>query len=261
MPSGTKNHCYRNIINLIPPHDVYIETHLYTGAVMRNKSPARVNIGIDINPAIIPQYASSIVNDGDSLDDTAIYDGVDIQARCRHISPYMAGVADTAIADGGAGFFFLTADAHSFLESYPFTGGEFVYLDPPYLLEARRSQRPIYAYEYTRQQHVELLEIIRGLPCNVAISGYKSEMYDRHLKGWRLVTFEAMTRGGKLATECVWMNYPPPVALHDYRYLGGDYRERERIKRKAKRWRQRFDKLPILERQAIVKELRDAGIV
>ena len=43
-----------------------------------------------------------------------------------------------------------------------------------------------------------------------------------------------MTRGGRLATEWVWMNYPEPIALHDYRYLGEDFREREPIKRKKR---------------------------
>ena len=32
-------------------------------------------------------------------------------------------------------------------------------------------------------------------------------------------------------TEYLWCNYPAPMALHDYRYLGKDFRERERIKR------------------------------
>jgi hypothetical protein len=31
-------------------------------------------------------------------------------------------------------------------------------------------------------------------------------------------------------------NFPEPVALHDYRYLGEDFRQRERIKRKKQRW-------------------------
>jgi hypothetical protein len=35
-----------------------------------------------------------------------------------------------------------------------------------------------------------------------------------------------MTRGVPLATEWLWCNFPPPVALHDYRHLGASYRER-----------------------------------
>ena len=40
-----------------------------------------------------------------------------------------------------------------------------------------------------------------------------------------------MTRGAWLATEWLWCNFPPPVALLDYRHLGASYRERRRIKR------------------------------
>ncbi len=40
------------------------------------------------------------------------------------------------------------------------------------------------------------------------------------------------------------------IALHDYRYLGEDFRERERIKRKKQRWVNRLQTMPVLERQA-----------
>jgi hypothetical protein len=34
----------------------------------------------------------------------------------------------------------------------------------------------------------------------------------------------------------VWMNFPEPAELHDYRFLGEDYRERQDIKRQRERW-------------------------
>jgi len=37
-----------------------------------------------------------------------------------------------------------------------------------------------------------------------------------------------------------------------YRYLGADFRERERIGRKARRWRAKPDRLTPLERQAVL---------
>ncbi len=41
--------CHR-IINLMPPHQVYIEPFLGDGAVMRAKRAARLNIGLDLDP-------------------------------------------------------------------------------------------------------------------------------------------------------------------------------------------------------------------
>ena len=41
---------YQTIINLMPPHEVYIEPFLGAGAVMRLKRPAARNIGIDLDP-------------------------------------------------------------------------------------------------------------------------------------------------------------------------------------------------------------------
>ena len=44
---------YQTIINLIPPHDTYIEPFLGAGAIMRMKRPAARNIGIDRDPEAV----------------------------------------------------------------------------------------------------------------------------------------------------------------------------------------------------------------
>lgn len=44
---------YQRIINLMPPHEVYVEPFLGGGAVMRLKRPARLNIGVDLNPNVV----------------------------------------------------------------------------------------------------------------------------------------------------------------------------------------------------------------
>jgi DNA adenine methylase len=53
---GGKGRTYQQLINLMPPHRRYIETHLGCGAVMRNKLPAEVNIGIDIDQSVIDRW-------------------------------------------------------------------------------------------------------------------------------------------------------------------------------------------------------------
>jgi DNA adenine methylase len=92
----------------------------------------------------------------------------------------------------------------------------------------------------------------------VLISGYWSTLYANALKEWRSVSFQAMTRGGHPATEWLWYNYPEPIALHDYRYLGVDFRERERIRRKKQRWVRRLHAMPILERRALLAAIGEA---
>lgn len=92
----------------------------------------------------------------------------------------------------------------------------------------------------------------------VMISGYWSPLYADRLTGWHSTSFQAMTRAGKTATEWLWCNFPPAVALHDYRYLGVTFRERERIKRKKQRWTDRLHRLPLLERQALLSAIEEA---
>ncbi len=47
---------YQAIINVMPPHDTYIEAFLGTGVVMKNKAPAMRNIGVDLNPGCVDGF-------------------------------------------------------------------------------------------------------------------------------------------------------------------------------------------------------------
>src|SRR3990172_9227664 len=212
---GGKNSAYQKIINLIPPHKVYIEAFAGSGAILRHKRPALANIAIDVDTSALEQLRCTIAEGGDT-------------AWLKQVE-------------------FLNTDSLAWLASYSFQGDEFVYADPPYLFSTRRQHRPIYRYELGEQDHTTLLGVLKGLRCQVMISGYWSELYAQALAGWHVATFEAITRGGGMATEHLWMNYPRPIELHDYRYLGEDFRERERIKRKKQRWAHRLKSMPVLE--------------
>jgi hypothetical protein len=76
-------------------------------------------------------------------------------------------------------------------------------------------------------------------------------MYDDALHGWNTFDFQASTRNG-MATERLYMNYPAPVVLQDYRYLGKDYRERERIKKKTNTILRKIDSMNEIHRTAIL---------
>ncbi len=213
--TGGKGGTYQRYINLMPPHDDYIESHLGGGAIMRYKREAKRSIGTEIDPAVIGMWT-----DINQID-----------------------------------FELIHGDAIAFLKKYPFTGKELVYCGPPYIRKTRKKYYSIYKYEYNVEQHIELLKVIKTIPCMVMISGYGSKLYMGSLSDWKTCSFQAATHNG-MATEWIWMNYPAPVQLHDYRYLGDNFREREKLKRKLKRWAARYKSMSVLERQALLSALQ-----
>ena len=214
FPGGKNLHgVYQRIINLIPPHRIYIETHLGSGAILRQKKRAEINIGLDIDPETISSF-----------------DANDDQLIC-------------------------CTDARQFLADYDFVGDEFIYSDPPYVKSTRRGGQ-LYKHEYSDRQHIELLTVLQRIPCNIMISGYWSELYAQQLTDWHCEAFESRDRSGRKVMEHLWMNYvAPPDELHDYRYLGDDFRDRQRIKRKQNRLKQKILGMPVRERNLLISEL------
>lgn len=254
------------LINLMPPHSVYVEAFLGAGSVMRQKRPAVLNVGLERSPATAEQTRLQI-RDLATLDVT-VYD------RWIPSSELLvaAGIAksDVALSGGIAKsndvnrrpsplWTVLERDALTWLESYSnlLPANTLVYCDPPYVRSARRGGRDLYEFEMTDVEHVKLLTLLKTLKCHVMISGYFSDLYSSTLAGWNTSTFQTTVRSGATATEWVWFNYPKPVELHDYRFLGSRFRERERIKRKVKRWTAKLEKMPVLERQALLCAMRD----
>ena len=71
--------------------------------------------------------------------------------------------------------------AHRFLAEYGYRGSELVYSDPLYLTHTRSSRRR-YRFDYEEADHVELLERLRILPCQVMPPGYPRRCTTRALK-------------------------------------------------------------------------------
>jgi hypothetical protein len=200
---------------------------------MRRKLPACINIGIDADGAVISRAKAMLAS-----------------------KTWLASTSDGN--DGAAGFEFRKGDGIGWLSRRKWTGRELVYCDPPYLISTRRRHRRMYRCELSEAGHVHLLAVLVRLPCMVQVSGYWSELYGRWLEKWRAVRFMAQTRGGKPAEEWLWMNYPAPVELHDYRYLGSGFRERERLTRLRKRWIARLGRMGELERGALLSAMAAA---
>jgi site-specific DNA-adenine methylase len=217
---------YQTIINQIPPHQTYIELFLGGGYILRTKKPAWYrNIGIEINPAVFKKW-----NDAR---ETGIHD-FDILHDC--------------------GIEFLGNTIGEMVTRKK--EDTFIYADPPYPRDTRKSARPLYEFEFTEADHRRLLGTISLLPYNIAISSYENDLYNEYLAGWRKISYTAQTRKGK-ATEVLYMNYPEPEMLHEYTFAGNNYRERERIRRKVQRHIEGLKKLPALERNAILQAIFD----
>lgn len=146
--------------------------------------------------------------------------------------------------------------AEEFLESYQFRGDELVYADPPYHPATRRRQR-IYRMDYTEEDHERLATLLQGLPCMVILSGYANPIYERVLTGWRTRTFQAKTHTD-VRTETLWFNFEPPKQLHDSRYVGVDFRERQTIRRRISRLQERIVRMDAVERSAFMQWLHEA---
>lgn len=83
----------------------------------------------------------------------------------------------------------------------------FMYLDPPYVIEARKSKRPQYKHEMTEEDHIRLLKTIQDSKAKIMISGYQTELYDEMLKDWNRYEYSATAEMGLQRTEVIWTNY------------------------------------------------------
>ena len=98
--------------------------------------------------------------------------------------------------------------------------GALFYCDPPYVLSTRVDQKSYTNYEMDDNQHIKLAETLKSCIGKVAISGYRSELYDRLYEGWTRLDKETITTAGNTnktesnqrpkRTESLWINYKLP---------------------------------------------------
>jgi len=220
----------QGLISLMPWHRVYVEPFLGGGAVMLAKRPAEWSVGVDLDAVAVMGFARAWR--GGSVRDPV--------------------TREVAVRTGGGGVSLLVGDGIELLRRFPWRGDELVYADPPYLMETRRGGS-LFRRELDEAGHCELLEVLVGLPCLVMVSGYWSGLYASVLAGWRSWRYRSLTRGGTSAVEWVWMNYGAVGRLHDYRFVGGGYRARERVRRRARRWVRRLMAMGSLERGLLLE--------
>ena len=208
-----------NLINLIPMHKVYWELCLGSGGLSRWLQLPQLAIGFEIDKAVVKKFTPS----------------------------YPPGLV-------------VINNCHSgILQELKYLGPDhFIYIDPPYPKSSRRSPVDIYNYEWSDEQHINLLSSIKDTRALVAISTYQNKLYDEMLPQWNKKIFPTCVHG-KVAAEVVMYNYADPVDKIDYRFHGKNKTDRQRFKRKIARWINRLQALPAQERVAILNYLISEG--
>lgn len=241
---GGKGQVFRWLINEIPPHRRFVSLFLGHCAVMRHKRPAAVNIGLDLDVEVIGFWWRWLAEKRRPAAGTPL--------------PADSGGSDVA----AVGWHFLQGSAFDWLTMRGTDLGpdDFLYVDPPYIHDSRSSSRDYYNYELSYDDHKRLVALLQPLKARIMVSHYHHPLYMDGLKGWRWECCRTVDRGGNEKVEYIWCNYPQPSRLHDYSYLGADFRQRQNIKRKQARWLANLGSMDRLERLAMIEAVeRFAG--
>lgn len=107
-------------------------------------------------------------------------------------------------------------DFRKLLQRIPDRSEVLIYADPPYLPEVRTRRCDAYRHELSGDDHIDLLEILTDFTsANIAVSGYRTKLYDQKLKGWRRYDFRrpltlpqrAVRQHRDRRTDCLWTNW------------------------------------------------------
>jgi DNA adenine methylase len=85
------------------------------------------------------------------------------------------------------------------------------YCDSPYHPSTRTAKK-VYRFEMTHEDHVKYLATVKECKGKVMLSGYRYDLYDTELSGWRREDFNIANNAAKASTkrrmvESLWMNF------------------------------------------------------
>lgn len=67
----------------------------------------------------------------------------------------------------------------------------------------------MYACEYSNEDHQLLLECLVNFKGHVILSGYQSDLYEEKLSSWFKLSFDSVTEAGGRKVEVLWCNFEP----------------------------------------------------
>ncbi|CAK0756953.1 DNA adenine methylase [Gammaproteobacteria bacterium] len=79
------------------------------------------------------------------------------------------------------------------------------FVDPPYLDEVCSSRAVTYSHPFTREQHLELANVLNQVKGNVILSGYRSDLYESLFSSWTSYAHSAVTGMGRKRAEMIWI--------------------------------------------------------
>ncbi|MCA9137260.1 MAG: hypothetical protein KDB00_10885 [Planctomycetales bacterium] len=250
----------QRLINCIPPHRVLVVPFAGHCSVVRKIKPAEHTIVIDADEDVCQWWDSwRRTKQGRALE-IHHADGIEWMRHRFGVTEYRPSSPAARSSDAGSrgGRPPLDPATCDRTSEYSASLQTFAFCDPPYVLSRRTGKQ--YAHEMSDDDHHRFVRTASQITAtgstNMMICGYYSQIYNP-LVSWRTFHHEVMTRGG-LRTEWVWMNYAQSERLHDYRYLGSDRRERERIQRRQRNWREQLLAMDNKERAAMLDALNSA---
>lgn len=209
---------YQTIINNIPPHDIFYSLFLGNCGIARHIRPAAFNHLNDLDNDVFTAWYKLALPENYLLTNLP---AMEVLKDIKNQLPKR----------------------------------RFIFLDPPYPKASRKAQIDVYRHEMSDKQHSDLLSQINAMrDQQIMIMSYPNELYDQALKGWHTKDFFSTTRNG-VVLERMYMNYEPSDQLHDYQYIGEDFREREALARQKKNFIKKLKRLPAQLRNALLQEL------
>jgi DNA adenine methylase len=247
---GGKHYLAPWIIGHMPPHRTYVEPFLGGGSVLLNKPRAAVEVASDLDAGLIemwrclaeePRKILDFIGTWNYSEDAwktaCLRDGRGPISQIVRSRMSRGGLGKTfgastrsrggrdeyenswetfkavhlpAICERTRGVQFLCADARIACIDHD-ADDTLIYADPPYL-HGTRTAKDTYDHEMDDEAHRKFLVMLRMRKARAMISGYRSDLYDATLKGWRRIDRDMPNHAGQgkakgRRVECLWLNF------------------------------------------------------
>ena len=126
----------------------------------------------------------------------------------------------------------LNTDARVVIAAYKDNPDALIYIDSPYVYELMGKKKNLYGEEFTTEDQIQMLEMLKNARAKICISGYRggSLLYDRYLNkdtGWHTYMIGEVTRSAGMYSatkgdshnkvrEFIWTNYDVPQSASNF---------------------------------------------